>query len=268
MPKYVRQYNLGKTYQPSYNIAPTDLTPVLISRAHLTEDKKDIPKRSLVPMMWGIVPRFHKGDYKKHGYHTNNARLEGLTDNRIFKPALVDGQRCVVLVEGFYEWATAAPGKTPYFIHAAQKSEDTRIEDRATWPENVEDLVLLKMAAIFDIWTDASGDQMWSYTVLTRESDDVLAWLHHRTPVFLETEQQVDDWLDYERVGPEEAIAQLAPIKTLAWHQVSTRVNSSRHKADDCNKPVEQVQHEKKTIKGRITSFFSSVKKEELQPDE
>lgn len=265
MPKYVRQYNLGRTYEPSYNVAPTDLTPVLISRAHLTEEIKDIQKRSIVPMMWGIIPRFHKGDYKKHGYHTNNARLEGVMDNRIFKPALVEGQRCVVLVEGFYEWDTMSPGKTPYFIHAEQKSKETHIEDRGSWPENVEDLVLLKMAALFDIWTDASGDQMWAYTVLTRESDDVLGWLHHRTPVFLETEQQINDWLDYKRQGPEEAIAQLTPIKTrLAWHQVSTRVNSSRHKAEDCNKRVVEGKAEKnKSMMGKITNFFSTAKKDQ-----
>lgn len=265
MPKYVRQYNLGKTYEPSFNIAPTDLTPVLISRAHLTEEEKDLPKRSLVTMMWGMVPRWHKGDYKKHGYHTNNARLEGLMDNRIFKPALMDGNRCVILCEGFYEWSTVSAEKTPYFIHAAQKSEETRIEDRSTWPAKVEDLVLLKMAGIFDVWTDACGDQMWAYTVLTRESDDVLSWLHHRTPVFLETEQQINDWLDYKRVGPEEALKQLTPIKSLSWHQVSTRVNNSRHKTDDCNKPGTAAEEQKAPIKGRITNFFKSLKKEEAE---
>ena len=263
MPKYVRQYNLGRCYEPSFNVAPTDLTPVLISRMHLTEEEKDIQKRSLIPAMWGIIPRWHNGDYKKHGYHTNNARLEGLMDNRIYKPALVEGQRCVVLCEGFYEWSTIKDtDKKPYFIHAHQKNESIRIEDRSTWPERIEDLVLLKMAALFDIWTDDKGDQMWAYTVLTRESDNVLSWMHHRTPVILETDQQVTDWLDYKRIGPEEALAQLQPVRALVWHQVSPRVNNSRYKLEDCNKPGTQPPT-KKTIKGRITSFFSVVKKEE-----
>lgn len=263
MPKYVKQYNLGRSYQPSFNIAPTDLTPVLISRAHLTEDDKDLAKRSLVPMMWGIIPRFHKaGDYKKHGLHTHNCRLERVMESRVFKPALMSGQRCVVICEGFYEWATATPDKTPYFIHAVQKDPTTLIEDRNTWPENVEDLVLLKMAALFDVWTDAKGDQMWSYSVITRESDDVLSWLHHRTPILLETEEQVNDWLDYKRIGAQEALAQLTPIKLLAWHPVSTRVNNSRYKSEDCNKPHKDDEH-KRALKGMITNFFLTTKKEE-----
>lgn len=268
MPKYVRQCNMGRSYEPSYNLAPTDLTPVLISRHHLTEEKKDIPKRSLMPMMWGIIPRWHRGDYKKHGFHTNNARLEGLMDNRLFRPALLDGNRCVVLCEGFYEWSTATAEKAPYFIHAPQKTPEIRVEDRNTWPEKIQDLVLLKMAAIFDVWTDDRGDQMWAYTILTQESDEVLSWMHHRTPIFLETEEQINNWLDYTRVGPEEALAKLRPIKLLAWHPVSQRVNNSRHKSEDCNKPVDSlaVKDEKAPLSRRITNFFSVVKREEL-PD-
>lgn len=256
-PKYENLYNLGKKYEPSYNVAPTDVTPVLISKAHLTEEKEDCADRVLVPMMWGIVPAWHKGEYTKHGFHTNNARLEGLQENKIFRRPFMAGQRCVVLCEGFYEWTTAKPGKTPYFIHAVQRDKETRIEDRSTWPK-VEDLVLLKMAGIFDIWSNESGDQIWAYTVLTRESDDVLSWMHHRTPLFLETEEQIQDWLDFERVGPERALTLLKPIKLLAWHQVSTEVNNSRNKAQSCNKP-EDGKDDLKTVNGRgsILKYFT-----------
>lgn len=257
---------MGRTYEPSYNVAPTDLTPVLVSKHHLTEQKIDYAKRS---MMWGIVPRWHQqADYRNHGFHTNNVRLEGVMESRIFKQPLLDGNRCVVLCEGFYEWSTTGDDpkqKKPYFVYAAQKDPKVRIEDRKTWPDKVEDLVLLKMAGIFDLWRGAGGNEMYAYSVLTRESDDVLSWMHHRTPVILDSEQKISNWLDYGRVGPEEALAQLEPVKELRWHSVSKQVNNSRNKMDSCNK---EDTNEKATLpkgKVRITDHFYAINKKEDQ---
>lgn len=209
-PRWEKKYNFGKQFKPSPNIAPTEITAVLISKAHISDTLADASDRVLVPMMWGIVPGWHRGDYTRHGFHTNNARLEGLLENRIYKKPFLAGQRCVVLAEGFYEWQTTAPGKTPFYVYASQRVDGVKIEDRSTWT-GPEDVNLLRMAGIFDVWTDDSGDQIWAYTVLTRESNDVLAWMHHRTPVILETEKAVQDWLDFEAVGPQRALQQLTP---------------------------------------------------------
>lgn len=262
---------MGRTYEPSYNVAPTDLTPVLVSKHHLTEEKTDFAKRSLIPMMWGIVPRWHhKADYRNHGFHTNNVRLEGVMESRIFKQPLLEGKRCVVLCDGFYEWSTTGDDskekKKPYFVYAKQRDPKVRIEDRKTWPEDIQELVLLKMAGLFDLWHGAGGSEMYAYSVLTRESDDVLSWMHHRTPVVLDSEQKISDWLDYGRVGPEEALAQLEPVKELSWHSVSKQVNNSRIKLETCNKEVEN--HQQTTLpkgKVRITDHFYAIKKEENQ---
>lgn len=61
IPEWREEYNLGKKYEPSFNIAPTDITPVLVSSAHFEESEDRVPgDRLLVPMMWGMIPPWHK----------------------------------------------------------------------------------------------------------------------------------------------------------------------------------------------------------------
>ena len=52
------------------------------------------------PMLWGLVPSWHKGDPKAVAYKMNNARSDGMLQKRSFKGPLEKGRRCVVLVEG------------------------------------------------------------------------------------------------------------------------------------------------------------------------
>lgn len=59
-PEWVEEHNDGKSYTPSQNIAPTDVTPVLISASGYSDDKK----RLLKPMMWGIIPPWHTVSYQ------------------------------------------------------------------------------------------------------------------------------------------------------------------------------------------------------------
>lgn len=53
------------------------------------------------PMLWGLVPSWHKGDPKSVAYKMNNARSDGMLQKRSFKGPLDKGRRCVVLVDGY-----------------------------------------------------------------------------------------------------------------------------------------------------------------------
>lgn len=57
-PEWVDEYNDGKQYIPSYNIAPTDVTPIMIS-ANLCQ-KNASYERIIKPMMWGMIPPWQK----------------------------------------------------------------------------------------------------------------------------------------------------------------------------------------------------------------
>lgn len=239
LPDWIPVYNLGKEYKPSHNIAPTDITPVLVSAAHFQDDENITSERVLVPMMWSLIPFWHKGDYKKHGLTTNNCRLEGLTHSKLYQHAFKKGQRCVIICEGFYEWQTSKDAKpserAAFFIYMPQK-DGIKIEENKTWQPS--DINLLKMAGLFDVWTNDEGDQIYSYTVITYESNNKFSWLHHRTPAILESDQQVADWLDFERVPEHKAIEILRQPSKIVWHRVSNLVNNSKNKSEQCNKPA------------------------------
>jgi len=61
---------------------------------------EEYSERILVPMQWGLVPSWHKGDPKKFSFNMINCRCDTITEKKSFAKALENGQRCVVLAEG------------------------------------------------------------------------------------------------------------------------------------------------------------------------
>ncbi|XP_067619980.1 abasic site processing protein HMCES [Eurosta solidaginis] len=256
-PEWRSEFNCGRKYQPSYNMTPTDITPVIVSSDHFSDNtdgnELNTKSRVIVPMMWGMIPFWHKGDYRRHGLSTNNCRLEHMLESKLYRGPFRRGQRCVVLCEGFYEWQTtksAKPSERAAHLLYMPQSENIKIYDKSTWTsENVQ---LLKMAGLFDMWDDDNGDKMFSYSIITFESSKIMSWLHHRMPAILETEHQVNDWLDFKRVTDNEALATLRPASKLQWYRVSNLVNNSRNKSEQCNKPVELIPKTRVSKEGNV----------------
>ncbi|KAH8278627.1 hypothetical protein KR018_006260, partial [Drosophila ironensis] len=266
-PEWRAEYNLGRRYQPSHNIAPSDITPVIVSAAHFSDAEDKKRARVVMPMMWGMIPFWHKGDYKRHGLTTNNCRLEHMLDSKLYRGPFKRGQRCVVVCEGFYEWQTTGPVKKPserdaYLVYVPQAG-DAKIYDKSTW--SPADVKLLRMAGLFDVWEDENGDKMYSYSIITFQSTDIMSWMHYRMPAILETEQQMNDWLDFKRVSEAEALATLRPAKSLLWHRVAKLVNNSRNKSVYCNKPIQLAKPAKPPMNRVMKSWLQVRKRREEQ---
>ncbi|KAG7309201.1 hypothetical protein JYU34_005127 [Plutella xylostella] len=263
-PDWSDEHNDGKTYSPSHNIAPTDVTPVLVSSSQFRSDSEN--ERILKPMMWGIIPPWHTGDYKKHNLSTNNCRLENIKSSKLYGPALQKGGRCVVVMEGFYEWQTtdkSSKTKQPYYIYTPQK-DSTKMDDPETWSTDYDEetgwegINLLYVAAIYSVWKHEDVI-IYSYSVITMDSNSTLDWLHHRMPAVLDTPEQIEAWLDVDNVNPDLALTYLKPVKMLCWHPVSTAVNNSRYKSEDCNNRVTVTKP--KSAQKSLTAFFTKVEK-------
>jgi hypothetical protein len=56
---------------------------------------------------WGLVPSFTKPGSQLDFYKMFNARSESVAEKPVFS-RLLSSHRCVVLLEGFYEWKTDA----------------------------------------------------------------------------------------------------------------------------------------------------------------
>lgn len=153
-------------FRPSYNIAPT--AGIVVFRATAGAWDASI-------MRWGLVPSWWKDAAKLPG-QTFNARAATLAEKPTFR-ASFKRRRCLIPVDGFYEWAsTGGKTKQPFYIHPSD-------------PEGI-----FHFAGLWDLWETADG-AMESCTIITTEPNALMAGIHDRMPVIL-TPGNFDEWLD------------------------------------------------------------------------
>jgi putative SOS response-associated peptidase YedK len=103
--KAVRLGKIRWTFDPSYNVAPTQQVPLV-----RFEDGKNIG-----PMIrWGLVPFFAKGEPPK--YSTNNARIETAETVAAYRGPWKRGQRCLQLSAGSFEWHLDEAGRKAAYL--------------------------------------------------------------------------------------------------------------------------------------------------------
>ncbi|KAK9845254.1 hypothetical protein WJX81_001357 [Elliptochloris bilobata] len=193
----VRQENWrdAEQYRPSFNVAPGFRTPVV--RQHKEGDIE------LQTMTWGLVPSWTRQGTPLDHFRMFNARSESVEEKGVFN-RLLKGHRCVVLLNGFYEWAKEHVGKQPYFIY-------------------LEGEPVMRMAGLFDAWKGEDGELLYTYTILTTDSSPRLQWLHDRMPVILRTPEDEALWLADRELSSKELATLAHPYDgdDLAWHKVS-----------------------------------------------
>jgi len=64
-------------------------------------------------MYWPLIPSFAKEMQLK--YSTSNATAERLLESSTYK-RLLSKRRCLIPVDGFYEWQGQKPPKTPFYV--------------------------------------------------------------------------------------------------------------------------------------------------------
>lgn len=144
-----------------------------------------------------------------------NARRETLTEKPSFRP-LLEAHRCVVPVDGYYEWRTVGVDdrsrqpKQPYFIRAANDGP-------------------LALAGLWTAWHDPSlgGEVVESCAIITTKPNAPLAEIHDRMPCVLGTDE-VDGWLTASTAPLE--LLRSAPEDALVAVTVSTAVNNVRNR--------------------------------------
>jgi putative SOS response-associated peptidase YedK len=221
-----RQSDLGRTrclyrltldapphnLRPRYNVCPTDPVDVVTA-----EDGK----RELIPMRWGLVPRWWSKPLKELRVATFNARAETVETKPVFRDAFKRMRRLIPM-SSYYEWQPTPGGKQPWYFTAADGSP------------------LLTAAGLWDEWKDrTTGERLKSCTMIITKPNEFVAEVHDRMPVLL-TEDQFTSWLSGE-AGKE--VLKPAPNDYLQRWPVSKPVNSSKADADDATliDPIEMT---------------------------
>jgi len=194
----------AQNYVPNHNRRPTTMNPVLVNSSL---------GRVLMNMRWGLVPRTTRvwpvAGTSAGEFLLINARAEGLLGKSVFRAPLEDRLRGVLLVECFYEWKLLGKDRRQPF----------RVERK--------DGKLLSLACIYDVWSRASENR-YSFTIITVEVSKELEWLHDRMPAILLGDDDVRDWLDIERVHPDQACKLLSTLQgdVLRWFPVSSDLSN------------------------------------------
>jgi putative SOS response-associated peptidase YedK len=147
-----------------------------------------------------------------------NARADTVATKPAFRKAFRQ-RRCLIVVDGFYEWKKLNGRKQPYY---------TRLQDDQPFA----------FAGLWERWS--RGDSpIDSCTIVTTDANEVVGSIHDRMPVIL-SPADYGLWLDPDVQDSKKLEQLLVPYtgEAMAAWPVSTRVNNP--KADDprCVEPA------------------------------
>jgi len=194
---------------PRYNVAPQ-------TRAWVARDTRD-GARELKPLLWGLVSYW--AEDSKSATKPINARSESVATRPMFRK-LIETRRCVVPVDGFYEWQKTPAGRMPHYIRLA------------------EDAPML-LAALWDRWQRGDAAPIESFTILTTPANALLEGLHDRMPAIIDR-ADLARWLDRGNrdVAAAAALLEPFPAERLREYPVTRRVNSANNEGPDLIEPV------------------------------
>jgi putative SOS response-associated peptidase YedK len=195
----------GVDAHPRYNIPPSAQV-LAVRRNPQTE------QRTLDALHWGLLPHFAKE--RRFAFKCSNARSETVDSKPTYRAAF-SKRRCIVPLDGFFEWGqTADRKKHPYAIA-------------------MRDQRLFGVAGIWENWQDPeAGEWVRSVALLTTAANGLVARIHDRMPVILK-EADYATWLGEEPAAPSDLKALLRPYAAadmIMW-PVDARMN--RPHADD-----------------------------------
>ena len=176
---------------------------------------------TLTSMVWGVPLRSRASRGTERGVdegeggdagggawisRTYNARVEGLDGDvpQFSKLAERADRRCVMYVDGFYEWRTEGPRgrgvKQPYLVRRSDGAPMALagvFERKKSVAADEEKVDLTNEEAVIVTMSSAHGD---------------LEWLHDRQPMVLSTDEDFDAWM----FGDWRGVASTRTAKDLA----------------------------------------------------
>jgi len=195
---FVKNTDGSSPYSTNTNICPSQTIAVITNSS----------PQSIMMYRWGLIPPWAPDI--NIGFKTFNARKETLLDRPAFKTA-IHTSRCLVLMDGFYEWTLHNGKKLPFRI-------------------STDDHSLFAVAGLWAVWQHPSdGTLIHSCTVITQEPNTFMSSIHDRMPAILSPSQE-QQWID-NSLTAQDALQLLLPSDDLPL--VSEQVDPATGKADD-----------------------------------
>ena len=196
-------YDEVPNFPARYNVAPTQPIPVV---------RLNNGRREFALVRWGLLPPWVKDPAKFT--LLINARSETISEKPAFRNA-VRRRRCLLPMDGFYEWKREGERKTPYVVRP-------------------RDGVRMAFAGLWETWMGPNGEELETAAIVTTSANRTLAPIHDRMPVML-TPDAFEPWLDCVNVDEREASALMRPARDdlLEVYPVSSAVNRVANDSPD-----------------------------------
>lgn len=192
-------HEIAYDYQPSYNIAPTDVITTVLSDTASGE-------KQFQQISWGIPLKIEKLNNL-----VINIRDDKVLTNGFFHK-MFETHRCLIPASGFYEWQKSGSTKIPYFIKSDQK--------------------IVSFAGLYYTIKDVL------YTaIITTKANAVVSELHDRMPVMLSQHEEAG-WLNKSSTETELLpLLDPYPADSTSYYKVSSKVNSVKNNFPSLMKP-------------------------------
>lgn len=159
------EFRLKYLDQVGSNLSPEQTQLIIYEDIDVKVNRMEVAK-------WGLVPSFSKSI--DTGFNMNNTRIESIVEKPYFK-RLLHNNRCLIPINGYYEWNGEKGSKQPHAIQAVNSK-------------------MLYLAGLYDIWMPANGDEILSFSIITKQADDVLSSIHPRMPIIMNLET-AQEWI-------------------------------------------------------------------------
>ncbi len=170
--------SINCTFTPRKTISPKQNAPIVVC------DNAQIELREL---RWGLIPNW--ADDEKIGQKLFNARSETASEKPAFREAW-QKRRCLVPATGFYEWNHRDGRNQPFHFTRPDRGLFCFAGLWERWRRPPA-----KQTEMFSEEFESPPPILDTFTILTREPNDLMAQYHDRMPVILNPES-AQDWLN------------------------------------------------------------------------
>jgi putative SOS response-associated peptidase YedK len=162
---------------------------------------------------WGLIPAWCKNEEQAEelAKMTLNARSETVFEKSSFRS--IKKKRCIIPVNGFFEWLAHGKEKYPHYIYLKERP-------------------LFSLGGLYDSWMNQeTGELINTFSIVTTEANPMMARIHNqkkRMPLILSGEAE-ELWLQ-EDVSKEFLADLMRPYdeNLMSAHSVSKRITSRK----------------------------------------
>lgn len=164
---------------------------------------------------WGLIPSFVKDWESANTYKTQtiNAKAETVFEKVSFKKAIYDN-RCIILLDGFFEYQHHLKEKRPYYIYPSDNS-------------------FFMLGGICENWTNhETGEILSTCSIITTTANSLMSEIHNskkRMPLIFDKKNAIE-WLEKDLQKEDiSSLMQVYSDEKMKAHQVNKTLLSPKN---------------------------------------